>query len=138
MLLQVLNIIMGFIAALPGLRTRKWFKSDLEKKTDGWKAYLGLVGLVLGILGLLVRMDILPPFTYRLGASYPQTIPAILLGLVLAASILDKYSFFRGIIRKLEPHAFWLGLLGIAVGLGSILFGCGLPVFCGVPVQWQG
>lgn len=134
MVLQVLNIVMGFIAALPGLRERKWFKSDLEKKTDSWKAYLGLVGFVLGVLGLLVRMDILPPFTYRLGASYPQTIPAILLGLLLAGSILDKYGFFKAIIRKLEPHAFWLGILGIAVGVGSILFGCVLPVFCGVPL----
>lgn len=134
MLLQVLNIAMGFIAALPGLRERNWFKSDLEKKTDSWKAYLGLVGLVFGVLGLLVRMDILPPFNYRLGASYPQTIPAILLGLLLAGTILDKYSFLRTITRKLAPHAFWLGILGIVVGLGSILFGCVLPVFCGTPL----
>lgn len=134
MVLQVLNIVMGFIAALPGLRERKWFKSDLEKKTDSWKGYLGLAGLVLGVLGLLVRMDILPPFSYRLGASYPQTIPAIILGLLLAAPILNKHKFIRNIIDKLEPHAFWLGIIGIAVGLGSILFGCIFPVFCGVPV----
>lgn len=133
MLLQLLNIAMGLVAALPGLRERGLIKEDFEEKTAPWRAGLGMAGLVSGLLGLLIRAGLLPLPLSFLGESYPQAIPAILLGLLLAAPHLAGQALLKKASEGLQPYAFWLGVLGIACGLGSLLFGCVLPVVCGVP-----
>ncbi len=135
MLLQLLNILMGLVAALPGLQKQGLLQSqtELEGKIAAYIPTLGLVGLTVGIIGLLIRMDILPIFISSLGASYPQAIPAILLGLLLAAPHFQKYDILGKASDKIKPYAFEIGLIGIASGLGSLLFGCILPVVCHMP-----
>lgn len=135
MLLQLLNIVMGLLAALPGLQKRGWMQSqtEFEGKISPFVPMIGLVGLVIGVIGLLVRAGLLPIFIYSSGASYPQAIPAILLGILLATPYLQKYDFLKKASAKIQPYAFEIGIIGIACGLGSLLFGCILPVVCHVP-----
>ncbi len=134
MLLQLLNIAMGFVATLPGLQKRGLVQGqrELEEKIAPYVPALGLVGLTVGIIGFLIRVDLLPIFIAPLGASYPQAIPAILLGLLLAAPHFQKYDILGKASDTIKPYTFEIGIIGIASGLGSLLFGCILPVVCQV------
>ncbi|MEK9173922.1 MAG: MotA/TolQ/ExbB proton channel family protein [Patescibacteria group bacterium] len=135
MLLQLLNILMGVVVALPGLQKRGLIQAqtEFEGKISSYVPTLGLIGLVAGVIGFLIRIDLLPIFISSLGASYPQAIPAILLGLLLAAPHFQKYQLLKQVSDKIRPYAFEIGIIGIACGLGSLLFGCILPVVCHVP-----
>ena len=134
MILQLLNILMGLVAALPGLQKRGLMENqpELAGRITAYAPTLGLIGLTVGIIGFLIRIDLLPIFISPLGASYPQAIPAILLGLLLAAPHFQKYDILGRASARVKPYAFEIGIIGIATGLGSLLFGCILPVFCRV------
>jgi hypothetical protein len=135
MILQIINILAGFLLALPGLKERgaqEWL-TTIEAKSAPWKDTLGLLTLVVGIIGLLDRIHLIPWFIPELGSSFPQAIPAILTGALLALPKLERYPVIAAQIKRFTPHVFPLGLLGVAVGLGSLLFGCVVPVFCRLP-----
>ncbi len=130
MIIQVANIVSGFALAAPKL-AEFGGKEHIEKAHGGMLPYLktiGIVELILGILALLDRMGIFNMHVMNFGSSYPQAIPGVLMGLVLASSVFTQYEGVANLIKKIEPHKVTLGLVGIAVGLGSILFGC---ILCG-------
>ncbi len=135
MILQIANIVAGFVLALPGLKN--WGgKESLEKieaNVQSMKENIGVITLVLSIIGLVDRMNLISFYIPNLGASYPQAIPAILTGALLALPKLERFPAVANQVKKLLPYTFGLGLLSVAVGLGSLLFGCIIPLFCRVP-----
>ena len=131
MILQLANIISGFILAAPLLATwggRAFIDKALHALAPLTSA-IGVVELVLGIIGLLERAGLLRFYIPHLGASYPQTIPAILVGLILCAPYFIKTSGINAIIEKMKPYREWIGVMAIVSGLNSILFGCWLCMY---------
>lgn len=135
MLLQLCNIAAGLVLAAPELKRfgQKELWEKIETSTASWKANLGFVALGLGTLGLLTRLDILPAFIPDLGASFPQSLPALVIGALLALPKLERSPTIAELVKKLLPQALPIGLIGVAAGLGSLLFGCFITVFCRVP-----
>lgn len=135
MILQIANIVAGFVLALPGLKN--WGgKESLEKieaNVHSMKENIGLVTLVLGLIGLVDRTNIISFHIVDFGSSYPQALPTILTGALLALPKLERFPAIATQVKKLLPYTFGLGLLSMAVGLGSLLFGCIMPLFCRVP-----
>lgn len=134
MIIQSANIVSGFILATPKLR-EFGAKEFVDKLSDTLRPYqntIGLTVLALGVLGLIARLGILSMGIPMFGASFPQSIPAILIGLIMSESHFVKYPAIHQHIVKLVPHKVSIGLLGMAVGIGSILFGCIVPIACGV------
>lgn len=135
MLLQACNIIAGIILAAPGLKStgQRELWEKIESAAAPWQATFGLITLALGSIGLLVRLGILPAFLPDLGASFPQSLPAIIIGALLALPKLERFPAIAGAVKKLLPQSLPIGLIGVAAGLGSLLFGCFITVFCRVP-----
>jgi hypothetical protein len=133
MILQVTNIACGLSLAAPTIKRYVGGETigALERRIAPYMHITGAVELALGAIGLLHRIGLVRIDIYDLGASYPQSIPAILMGLVLATFLKDKYPFIKDIVVRIDPYRTQLGFLGIAVGLGSLLFGCVLPFVCG-------
>jgi hypothetical protein len=130
MVIQTTNIIAGFLLAAPKL---KQFGGGehvevIHGKLLAFSGTIGVIELVLGVLALIERMGLayfpIPMF----GSSYPQALPAIAIGLILSAHLFEKYPAMRDFITKLKVYEVALGIMGIAVGLGSLLFGCVLCV----------
>lgn len=135
MLLQWCNIVAGFVLMLPQLQSHSPARF-FDKLADWcllWQVWLGLITLSLGLLGLCVRGGILPEFIPNLGASFPQSLPAILIGALLALPKLKPYPAIASQIERLIPQAFVIGLVGMLVGTGSLLFGCFISIFCQAP-----
>lgn len=132
MVMQILNIVCGSLLAAPKLK--EWGLGALTERLEGWlggiREKLGLATLVLGTLALIDRLGVLSIPIPEFGASFPQSLPALAIGLLLAAQFSEQYSILNKVRQTLEPQADWIGLLGIAVGIGSLLFGCFIPQFC--------
>jgi hypothetical protein len=134
MILQTANIISGFILAVPKLKSHEATREHVERvatRLEPFKEKIGLVVLVLGVLGLLTRIGLIYPHIPMFGASFPQSLPAIAIGLILSQSFFKKYPALDSFIMKLRPHQIAIGIVGMASGVGSLLFGCALPLVCG-------
>lgn len=124
MVLQVLNIASGAVTALPN--------TDIKNKLAPFETRSGLALIVVGLIGLIERLGIF--YTgLPLGSSFPQVIPLLAIGLLMAAPVLEKYAFLKKIIDMLRPHKKWIGIIALVCGLGSILFGCIYPVCYPMP-----
>lgn len=130
--MQILNILCGSLIAAPKLKA--WGLGAVMARLESWlggiREKLGLVTLVLGMLALSDRVGVWNVPIPAFGASFPQSLPAIALGLLLAAPLAEKYPALGKMRQALEPVAVWVGFLGLAVGIGSLLFGCFIPQFC--------
>jgi hypothetical protein len=130
MVIQITNIIAGFLLAAPKLKQFGGGEhiETVYGKLAAFSGTIGVIELVLGVLALVERMGLayfpIPMF----GSSYPQALPAIAIGLILSVHLFEKYPAMRDFITKLKVEEVSLGILGIAVGLGSLLFGCVLCV----------
>lgn len=133
MVLQIVNIVSGLILASPKLK--EWGLGSVAEQIDQrlapYRNRIGTVVFLLGTLGLIDRLGIVGIPIPEFGASFPQALPAIISGLLLATRLVEKYPLLANISGP-RGQASWIGLLGIAVGLGSLLFGCFLPGFCGM------
>lgn len=131
MILQTANIVSGIVLGAPKLK--EWIGEQHIAKVEAvltkHRETIGLIMLILGIVGLLSRMSIFDFYIYELGASYPQALPAIAMGLLLYSRKLERFAILRHIITFLRPYEVWIGLVGIAVGIGSIFFGCPLCTY---------
>lgn len=135
MILQVANVVSGLILAAPGLKKygAQAFLEKVEHETAPLRENIGVITLVLGIIGLIDRMNFISFYIPNFGSSYPQAIPAILSGALLALPKLERYPAVATQVKKLLPYTFGLGLISLASGLGSLLFGCIVPIACHVP-----
>lgn len=126
--MQLINIGSGVVASSSLIKSTVKNKEVGEAldSTRQYEAWIGIVMLVFGLMALVERLGIVY-FGLSLGSSFPQALPAIMTGLVLGAPMLEKYAFLKPAIAFLTPYRPWLGLLAIACGLGSLLFGCVLP-----------
>ena len=134
MIMQIINIASGVVGASSSIKnvvTHTGVQSALDK-TRPHEVWIGIVTVILGLLALVERLGFFY-FDLSLGSSFPQAIPAILLGLVLGAPYFEKFTFLKSIIATLMPYRQWLGFLAIACGLGSLLFGCVLLIVCTAP-----
>lgn len=135
MILQVANIVAGFVLALPGLKDwgGKEHLEKIETRVHSIKENIGLGVLILGLVGLVDRLNLISFFIPEFGSSYPQALSAIISGALLALPKLEGYPILSNQVKKLAPYTFGIGLLSISVGLGSLLFGCFITMFCRVP-----
>ncbi len=127
MIIQLANIISGFILAAPKI-AEFGGKNQIEKLQSSLLPYqktIGIIELALGLFALIERVGIF--HIGNLGSSYPQAIPAILAGLILSEPVFHNSPKVTEIIGKLKPHGVWIGLWTIAAGIISIFFGC---IFC--------
>lgn len=130
--MQILNIIAGSLLAASKLR--EWglgpVADRLESLLGSFRESLGIATLVLGAVALSDRLGVLSVPIPQFGASFPQSLPALAIGLLLASQFSEKYAVLVKARRALEQYTPWIGILGIAVGAGSLLFGCFIPQFC--------
>lgn len=122
MIIQVSNIVSGFVLASPKLKELggKETIEKAESSLNKFRGTIGLIALVLGITALLERMQFEMPIGL-LGSSYPQAIIAIVIGLILSARLFAGYPAIQSIIKQLSGYAEWIGIAGIVVGLYSLL-----------------
>ncbi len=130
MIIQLANIISGFILALPKIAEiggRERF-ALVRTKILPYQKMIGVIELLLGVIALIERIGLLPFYIPDLGSSYPQAIPAILAGLLLASTYFENKPSLANFINQLKPFAIWIGLFTLLAGIVSIFFGC---PFCG-------
>lgn len=133
MIIQIANIGAGFILAAPKVKEYVG-RNEIEKferLIAPYRNRVGLIELGIGVVALMYRLGITNFHISDFGASFPQAIPAILMGAVIATGYFDKYPKAKEYINKLDKYHVELGFLGIAVGVGSLLFGCPWPLICG-------
>jgi hypothetical protein len=125
MILPIANVVSGFVLSAPKLK--EWFaKKEVEGAEGALNKYrtpIGVIVLVLGIIGLLQRMTLagfMYGWTWSYG-SFPQSIIAIVMGLLLTANFFSKWPAFHAGILKMNHYAEWLGILGIIIGIGSLI-----------------
>ncbi len=82
MILQIANIVSGVVLAAPGLKEHggRALLEKIEHETAPLRENIGVITLVLGIIGLIDRMNFISFYIPNFGSSYPQAIPAILTG----------------------------------------------------------
>ena len=135
MILQTANIVSGFVLSSSKIKEHEQVR-PLALRAEGFllpiQEKLGFAVLALGVIGLLVRMGFVFLWIPMLGASFPQAIPAILIGLILTEAYWKKYPRVHEKVLLLVPHRVVIGFVGMASGAGSLLFGCVLPIVCGV------
>ena len=126
MILPIANIISGFVLAAPKLK--EWFGEKHIERAHGalnkWRTLIGVIILVLGIVGLLKRASLAGlryEWSWHYGSSYPQAIIAIIMGVLLCASLFSKWPTFHSKIVEINKYSEWIGILGILVGASSVL-----------------
>ena len=129
MVIQLSNIVAGFILAAPKLKAlagagAKEHVEAAQAKLSGFQGTIGIIELVVGVIALIERLGITYFHIPSFGSSFPQAFTAIAIGLILSANLFEKNPTMHDVITKLKAHSEWIGVAGIAVGLGSILFGC--------------
>ncbi|OGZ07083.1 MAG: hypothetical protein A3C93_01655 [Candidatus Lloydbacteria bacterium RIFCSPHIGHO2_02_FULL_54_17] len=133
MVIQLTNIVAGFALAAPKLKkfgAAAGTVEDAHAKLAPYLGTLGVIELVLGAAALIERLSIAHYGFGGFGSSFPQAAVAILMGLLLAPHLFGRFPAVRNFISgTLVTRAEWIGILGIAIGLGSLLFGCMAP-FC--------
>jgi hypothetical protein len=131
MILQLTNIVSGFILSAPKLKELVGGKGAehivaAEAKLNTFRGTIGIIELVLGAVALVDRLGIL--FIGGIGASFPQAFAALACGALLAPHLLEKYPAMKSLVEKMKPYEVWIGLAALAIGLGSMLFGCISPI----------
>jgi hypothetical protein len=110
MLIQAVNVVAGFTLAIPLFGKNA---PALQKWHDAARVPLGIVTLVVGLVNLVSRANILSiPF---FNGGYPQTIAAIVAGLLLARSKLGNR------LDELEPYEAYVGIAVFALGLYALI-----------------
>ncbi len=131
MIIQLANILGGVLIAAPFISRTFAHRSvdDILKRFSLYEAEIGIGVLVIGILALIERLGIFF-FGIHLGSSFPQALPAIAIGIVLGYPLMKQLDILTSLYTALERHKTIIGLIGIAAGLGSLVFGCISPVGC--------
>ncbi len=131
MIIQLTNIVAGALLAAP--KVAEWGAKDaahtFERVLAPYARIIGAVELGCGVLALAMRMGLIWLPIKNFGASYPQAIPAILVGLILCAGYFSNIAALKQLVEKMEPYKAWIGIAAFASGLNSILFGCWLCVY---------
>ena len=131
MILQCINILCGVLLTSSFIKEKTQNKAvhDFLKAALPYEAIIGVTALALGGIGLIERFGIFY-IGLPLGSSFPQALPAIFAGLILGAPILNAYSDFENTTTALAPYGMAIGAICILSGLGSLLFGCIMPIGC--------
>jgi len=128
MILPIANVVSGFVLSVPKLK--EWFSkgsgdiTTAESALNKYRTPLGVIILLLGLFGLIKRMSlfgIMYEWSWHYGSSFPQSIIAILMGLILLAHFFARWPALHARIMQLEKYGDWLGILGILVGFGSLI-----------------
>ena len=134
MILQILNIAGGAviasekIAAIVGQERN----AGIKEKIAPLEPPLGAALIIIGLVGLFERLGLFY-LGFNLGSSFPQVLPLIATGLVMAVPVLEKNASLKSTTVILRSYASWIGFVSIACGLGSLLFGCIYPICYPLP-----
>ncbi len=130
MILQVLNIVGGTLLASNKIAAIVGPEKIAKMQTAvlPYRTHAGIVLFISGLLGLIERLGIVYVGIANLGSSFPQAIAAILAGLLLGATFFGKFPQMQKLLSVLTPYSSWIGIIALAIGLGSMLFGCMAPV----------
>ncbi len=126
MLIQLVNIISGFVLAAPKLKALAGNKvahvEKAESTLNAFRGFIGIAAFILGVCALLGRLGIVFFGMFLLGSSFPQGISAVLCGLLLAPHLFANVPAIVDFTAKIKPYAEWIGVIAIFVGLDSLLF----------------
>ncbi len=127
--MQIVNIGGGALLSSSFIK-EKLTSQNVNEFFEKVRPYETKVGVGLVILGLIALLERLGVFYLglNLGSSFPQAIPAIISGLLLGAPYFERFGFLKGLLTTLSSHKTAIGLITVACGLGSILFGCIAPI----------
>lgn len=131
MIIQITNMVSGFVLSAPKLKELVGEKGGehiiaAEAKLNTFRGTIGVIELVFGVAALLGRLGIL--YVGGIGASFPQAFAALACGALLAPHLFEKYPGVQAQVEKMKPYTIWIGLAALAIGIGSILFGCISPI----------
>ena len=126
MIIQIANIVSGFVLAAPKLGElgAKERVSEIHARLAGFAGTIGVVELVLGLLALIERMGLVSFPIPMFGASYPQALPAIAVGLILSCHLFESHKEIHDLIVRLKVYEVSLGFCAMVSGAVSLLFGC--------------
>ncbi|HEY4498892.1 MAG TPA: hypothetical protein VJH94_02390 [Candidatus Paceibacterota bacterium] len=125
MLIQLGNIVAGFVLASPKIKT--WFKNPeagtqmgtVETRLNNFRGSIGIIELVLGVLVILQSFG--GGYNSFLGHGLLQGVAAVLMGLILGANFFQKFPAIRDIIPKVQAYSEWIGVAGIVVGVLGLI-----------------
>ena len=131
MIIQIANIIGGLVLSSDFISKRLGSTAvdSFYKRALLYEAEIGVGVLIIGLLALIERLGIFY-FNISLGSSFPQAIPALLVGVVLGEPLTRNLPGMARAADILAPYKGALGLVAILCGLGSLLFGCISPIGC--------
>lgn len=123
MIIQITNIIAGFILSAPKLKELIGGKGAehivaAETKLNAFRGTIGVIELVLGAVALIEHLGIFRDT--GIGSSFPQAFAALACGALLAPHLFEKYPVIQAHVEKMKPYTVWIGLAGLVIGLGSI------------------
>ena len=125
MILPIANIIASFVLVAPKLK--EWFGKEhienAEGKLEKFRAPIGVIVLLLGVVGLMKRMSFIFMYewSWHYGSSYPQGMVAILMGLLLCANLFSRWPTLHSKIVAMNQYSEWFGILGILIVIGSMI-----------------
>ncbi len=122
MVIQVVNIVGGFVLAAPKLKewTSKEHVEGAEQKLTKFRGVIGFIALILGILALLGNFG-LYFMPYMFWAMPLQSVAAIAIGLILSANFFAKWPKVSGFVSSLERNGEWIGVAGIVIGILGLI-----------------
>ena len=119
MILPIVNIIAGFVLAMP--RFKNWFAKQsieaAEVRLNKSRVTIGVVTLILGIFGIIKRSTFMYEWSWHYGSSYPQAIIAIVIGLLLAIDLFKNKPTIHVHIAQVNKYGDWIGIIGIVAGI---------------------
>jgi hypothetical protein len=121
MLIEIGNIVGGFMAGADGIRQLGLAQEAVAKGQARLAPYRKTIARLLFALAIINLLDRwffeVPLFT----GSFPQSIVALALGLILDDSIFGSASWAQSARKSLGGWETAIGIIGIIIGLAAIL-----------------
>jgi hypothetical protein len=122
MVIQVVNIVGGFVLAAP--KIKEWVSKEhvegAEQKLNKFRGTIGLVALILGVIALLGNLGLYYP-PYMLWGMPLQSIAAVVIGLILSANFFAKWPKVAAFVASLEKNSEWIGIAAIIIGILGLI-----------------
>ncbi len=123
MIIQLGNVVSGFILAAPKLKEMgaKGHIEQVEARLNPVRGIIGLVVLVAAVISFLQSVGLVYINYYLFGAGPLQALVGFLIGLILSATWFEKFPKVHTFIGKLKVHEVWIGMVGVVIGLIGLL-----------------
>lgn len=123
MIIQLGNVVSGFILAAPKLKEMgaKGQIEQAEAKLNPVRGIIGLIVLIASVISFLQSVGAVYLNYYIFGAGPLQALVGFVIGLILCATWFEKFPKVHEVIVKLKVHEVWIGMVGIVIGIIGLL-----------------